>query len=98
MIIEIVIGAVVGFAAGWFANSWKQRGAVAGYAHATGLNASAEYEVRLTRMAAGQSYSRTIYTGPDLQEAKTIYKTAEGPARTEVHLYTRGNHTATRAI
>jgi hypothetical protein len=55
------------------------------------------YEVRLTRNSSHGMFTKQVYSGEDLAEAKKIYYTVQGPARTTVELWSRGNHTASRA-
>ena len=92
MVLTIII-AVVCLVIGWFASRWYMF---------KGMTPSAllstAYQVRLTRIAEGKSYSRTIYAGDDLMMAKAMFNGATGPARTIAELYTRGNHTASRAV
>lgn len=91
-ILVIAVAAVLaGGVLGWFTCSWWLfRGT------STNQPPTSKYEVRLTRNSSHGIFSKTVYAGDDLQEAKRVYYSATGPARTTVELYTRGNHTASR--
>lgn len=83
--------AIPALAIGWFLRGWWLfRGT------SSSVPPTATYEVRLTRNSSHGIFSKTVYSGEDLQKAKEVYYSATGPARTIVELYTRGNHTASR--
>lgn len=81
----------LGLIAGWLLRGWWLfRGA------SPSQPPTSAYEVRVARNSSYGVFSKTVYAGDDLQEAKRVYYSAKGPARTTVELYTRGNHTASR--
>lgn len=93
MVLLTIVTGLVMFSLGWYGYRWFMF-----RPGKTDIAPSMAYEVKLSRMAEGKTYSRSIWTGDDLTKAKLMFYTATGPSKTTVELYTRGNHTASRRV
>lgn len=96
MVDAILYGASIGISSGvigWFLRGWWLfRNTIPLY------TPIATYEVRSAITTKDGPVVRVLYTGDDLQKAKTVFKTDNAPKSSLIELYTRSYHTASRRV